>query len=200
MIMYKIGIMGGTFNPIHNGHLMIARKALLEYKLDKIIFLPNGTPPHKSSHQMASGEHRLAMVQSAIKNEPDFVCSDYEIKKGGVSYTADTLSELKNIYKDAELYFIIGADSLRDFPKWVRPEEISGLCTLIVYPRDGIDLIRCKEFAEKTFNTRILLIDGEDYSISSSQLRLKIQTGEPVWEHIPEGVMDIINKNSLYKK
>lgn len=197
--MYKLGIMGGTFNPIHNAHLILAKAALREYSLDKVMFLPNYQPPHKECDQMADAAVRYKMIQEAIAGEESFFVSDFEIKKGGLSYTVDTLKAFQEIYPDHELYFIIGGDSLRDFTAWREPQEIAKLCRLLVYARDGVDpQPRIKQLTE-VLDAKIDVIHAPFVDISSSHIRQCIASGKPVDELVPQKVLDIIKTNNLYK-
>ena len=122
--MAEIGIMGGTFDPIHNGHLLLGKQAYEEYKLDQIWFMPSGTPPHKKDHKVTDVKDRVAMVQLAIKKFPFFYCSDFEIQRPGNTYTAQTLQLLHQEYPKHRFYFIVGADSLYQIEKWYHPAEV----------------------------------------------------------------------------
>ena len=123
--MKQIGIMGGTFDPIHVGHLMLGRQAFEEYGLDSVWYMPSKTPPHKKDHRITSSKDRCAMVSAAIEEFPYFCLSDFEIKRtAGYTYTADTLRLLREEYQDTEFYFIVGADSIHDIEKWYHPEYV----------------------------------------------------------------------------
>lgn len=196
--MKKIGIFGGTFNPIHSAHLVIAEAAAEQFGLEKIMFLPNALPPHKVCESMASEDLRLEMAKAAISGNDKFFVSDYEIKNGGLSYTVDTLEHFKNIYD--EIYFIIGGDSIRDFPTWYRPEEIAKLCTLIVYPREGIDTDYYIKNAEKLFSANVKKLVSPRIDISSSDIRQRVSGGKSVRYLVPENVRKIIEENNLYRK
>ncbi len=198
--MSKLGIMGGTFNPVHNGHIAIAKAALHQYKLDKIMFLPNFCPPHKDTDFMADAALRLEMIRNSIKDEKDFFVSDYEIKKGGVSYTVDTLTDFEKMYPYDEIYFIIGGDSLRDFMKWYQPQEIVKKCILLVYAREGEDPRPYIQNLKQTLGAEIFLIDAPNIDISSSYIKESIFEGHDVQKLVPKGAMDIILADNLYKK
>ncbi len=135
--MAAIGIMGGTFNPIHIGHIKIAKAAYTQYHLDEIWFMPNHVPAYKPEDIILSGEDRLAMVELAIKDIPNFRASDFELKREGNTYTAETLELLKQKYPKDTFYFIMGADSLYQFDKWKNAEKIPEYAVLLVAPRDG---------------------------------------------------------------
>jgi len=193
----KIGIFGGTFNPIHNGHLTVAQYAMEQCGLDRVYFMTSSIPPHKEN-KAVSADIRHRLVCEAIKDYDGFYPLDFEIKKGGISYTADTLKELKGIFKEDELYFIIGGDSLRDFDKWRRPEEIVRYCTLIVYPRTGIDINEKAGILRNKLGARIKTIDSPEMEISSTEIRKRIGDNKNVSFFIPEKVMDIIKKEKIY--
>ena len=134
--MKKTGIMGGSFNPIHVGHLEIAECAWKEYGLDEILFIPNYCPPHKDSSEMLDAKSRLDMVKLAIQGHPNYTVTDREIQKGGLSYTYLTINELKAEEPDTEFYFLMGADSLADFRKWSHAEVIASKCHILAAMRD----------------------------------------------------------------
>ena len=138
----KIGLFGGSFDPIHNGHLQIATAALDRLLLNEIIFIPAAIPPHKQHITLTEANQRFSMVQLAVENCPGFKVSDLEIRRSGVSYTIDTLTYFLNNYKltSAQLHFIIGADSLVYFHKWLKPDKILQSCQVVVYDRAGVDL------------------------------------------------------------
>lgn len=196
--MKKIGIFGGTFNPIHSAHLVIAEAAAEQFGLEKIMFLPNASPPHKVCESMASEDLRLEMTKAAISGNDKFFVSDYEIKNSGLSYTVDTLEHFKSIYD--EIYFIIGGDSIRDFPTWYRPEKIAKLCTLIVYPREEIDTDYYIKNAEKLFSANVKKLVSPRIDISSSDIRQRVSGGKSVRYLVPENVRKIIEENNLYRK
>ena len=135
----KIGIMGGTFDPIHVGHLILGEKAYEQLGLDRVWFMPSGNPPHKRNRQgQASNEQRISMVKKAIAGNPHFELSLIEMNEDGYTYTYRTLERLKEQNPDTDYYFIIGADSLYDFATWKKPERICGACTIVVAARDHV--------------------------------------------------------------
>ena len=194
----SVAIFGGTFNPIHNAHIVIAEAALEQYDLGSVMFLPNAVPPHKECPDLADNEIRMEMVKSAISYNDNFFVSDYEMKNGGLSYTVDTLRHFKNIYD--EIYFIIGGDSVRDFPKWYCPNEIATLCTLLVFPREGLDLKKHMDNVRDLFGAKVYEISSPQIDISSSDIRRCIKIGEDVSDFLPSGVWNIIKENKLYEK
>ncbi len=187
--MKKIGIMGGTFDPIHNGHIKIAKAAQKEYHLDTVIFLTSGNPPHKKDRKILDAKIRHIMVKRAISGIDGFCASDWEVNRKEYSYTLNTLQHFKEIYPDSELYFIIGGDSLRNFDKWYKPQEILKLCSLLVYDRtDGIidsDLAKA--------------ICGEKIDISSTEIRRIVESGGDISSLVPDEVCKFIERNNLYK-
>ena len=195
--MKKIGIMGGTFNPVHNAHLAIAQCACKEYGLDGVMFLPNCIPPHKKSSGTVDTEFRVEMVKAAIENNNKFFISLYEIEKGGISYTVDTLKHFSEIYEN--IYFIIGGDSIRDFPKWYKPDEISKLCSFIAYPRNGLDFEEHTKIMKTEYGAKVFRLTAPEIDISSSGIRELIKKGEPFSHLVPEKVYKIIKENKLYE-
>ena len=197
--MKKIGILGGTFNPIHLAHLYIAYEAKNQLNLDKIIFMPTGSPPHKKDEEVLEASLRYNMVCEAIKNYEDFEISDYEIKKQGYSYTYETLEKFKT--DDNELYFITGADCLLDVEKWKNPEEIFKLSRFVVFNRAGYSKknlrIQGDKIKEK-FKTSIEFLDIIDLEISSSMIRERISEGKRVDFFIPKEVLEFIKDNNIY--
>lgn len=187
--MCKIGILGGTFNPIHNGHIEIAQLAMKQFGLAKVIFLTSGNPPHKQNQEILDAKIRHIMVKRAVSCIDGFSACDWEVNRPEFSYTQDALLHFKEIYPDDSLYFIIGGDSLRDFDKWHNPQEILKLCTLLVYDRDG-----------GTIKTEIAQqITGERITISSSGIREDIKNGINAEDKLPLEVWEFIKRNNVYK-
>ena len=200
----KIGIMGGTFNPIHNGHLTLASTAKKVANLDKIWFMPSGLPAHKSNAELILPEQRLAMVKLAIGNIDGFQASSYEIDRSGFTYTADTMEALTKEFPQHEFFFIIGGDSLMKFHHWVRPEVISKHTTLLAAGRNGIPKETLIEQAEKlhqNFGTKVQLIDMPELTISSQQIRTlcKQEEFDSIQEFLPQKVSDYIKEHALYR-
>ncbi|ASW43991.1 nicotinate-nucleotide adenylyltransferase [Clostridium isatidis] len=198
--MKKIGIIGGTFNPVHLAHLYIAYEAKLQLKLDKVIFMPAGSPPHKKNEDILEASLRYEMVKRAIEGFEDFEVSDYEILKNGYSYTHETLEHFK--CEDNKLYFITGADCLMDIEKWNNPGKIFELSNFVVFNRPGYndkDLINQKNKINIKFNTNIKFLDIINLEISSSMIRERIKEGKRVDFFLPKGVLDFIIENRIYK-
>jgi len=187
----KIGILGGTFNPIHIGHLILAEEARERLSLEKIIFVPSYLPPHKDNSDIAPAEDRLAMVKLAISGNRDFSVSDLEIKRDGRSYTIDTLKEFKTMYPKDDLYFIIGSDLLRYLDEWKDLNEIIKMVKFIVATRPDYPL--------EKIPSHISTIPIRAVDISGFEIRRAIREGRSFRYLVPEAVFDYINKHSLYK-
>jgi nicotinate-nucleotide adenylyltransferase len=191
----KIGIMGGTFDPLHIGHLLAAESARDSYQLDEVWFMPSHIPPHKDKAG-ATGEERLSMVSEAIKDHSSFRTLDIEVRRGGVSYTINTIEELKATYPELDFYFIIGADMVNYLPNWDRIEELSELLTFIGVGRPGspLDLNALPSYLQ----SKVLLADMPLVDISSSDIREKAETGHSIRYMVPERVYDFIIRSGIY--
>ena len=193
----KIGILGGTFNPIHSGHIKMAEFVAGKMELDKICFLPNGQPPHKNSNTIADKHHRLQMVKIAIADYDNFYVSDYEINREGNCYTIDTIKHFKSA-DDNDYYFIIGADSLFQLDKWKNADELKKICNFIVCDRGGSgDTMKEVERLKKS-GCRIWLTDMPLIDIDSTSIRDKIKNGKDISDFVPKRVQEYIDKNNLY--
>ncbi len=202
----KIGIMGGTFNPIHNGHLVTAQEALSQFKLDMVVFIPTGDPPHKIENEVASAEDRYIMTVIATSSNSNFFVSRMEIDRSGKSYTIDTVRQLKRIYgRDSMLYFITGADAILEILTWKNTDEIVLLCKFIAATRPGYDLSRIEDLRKRLFNNtetadkKIYIMEIPALSISSTDIRNRIRHNRPIDYLLPEGVSNYILKHGLYK-
>ena len=203
----KIGIMGGTFNPIHNGHLVTAAEALNQFSLEKVIFIPSGNPPHKNYHEEEIAEHRYLMTVIATSSNSKFFVSRIEIDRKGKSYTIDTLKELKKIYgTDTEFFFITGADAILEILTWKKTEEIIDLCYMIAATRPGYNLLKLEELREnlakraKNYeDNKILVMEIPALAISSTDIRERVRTGRTIDYLVPEGVNNYILKHGLYR-
>lgn len=198
----KVGIMGGSFDPIHLGHLVVANEVLNIYKLDEIIFVPTGDPPHKKGLK-AESFHRLLMVNMAVLSNDKFYVSDIEIKNPGKSYTLNTLRELKKLYPDTEFYFITGTDAVIDLPSWHEPEEVLKLCSFIAVSRPGISSEEVKNKIneiQKKYGGTIELLQVPMLQISSTNIRERFALGISAKYLLPQAVEQYIIKNELYKE
>lgn len=202
----KIGIMGGTFNPIHNGHLVTAQEALSQFKLDKVIFIPTGDPPHKIKKEIADAEDRYIMTVIATSSNSNFFVSRMEINRKDKSYTIDTVRQLKKMYgENSSLYFITGADAILEILTWKNTSEIISLCKFIAATRPGYDLTRIEDLRKKLFSSseasykKIYIMEIPALSISSTDIRNRVKSGRPIDYLLPEGVSNYILKHELYK-
>lgn len=198
----KIGIMGGTFDPIHYGHLLIAQSAAEEFDLQQVIFLPTGKSPHKPVDQVTDPALRCAMVEAAIDGNSRFALSALEAESAQISYTYLTLQKFHQIYPDAHIHFIMGEDALEDLPFWKEPKEICRLATVLVAVRGGMkDGIREKIIKiEKMYAADMHLLHSPSFSVSSREIRERIKTGRAVHYMLPEKVEVYIRQHSLYMK
>ena len=194
--MSKIGIFGGSFNPIHNGHIYIAEKVKDKFKLDKVIFIPTGIAPHKNSSEFADKHHRYNMVAIAIQDLFDI--SDIEVKTNKVCYAIDTMAELNNIYFNDDLYYIIGADSLLTFMKWKEPLKLFKMLHIVVVSRDGANLETVAEEYRCKYGATIDICDIDEIDISSTDIRNKIKLNEDFSGLVPVKVEKYIKDNGLY--
>lgn len=198
----KIGIMGGTFNPIHQAHLILAERAYAALDLDKILFMPSKNPPHKKNEPIASDEDRSNMIELAIEDNPHFEFSDIELNREGYTYTADTLQELYLKEDCNEYYFIIGADSLMQIEQWNKPEIIMKFARLIVFRRDNLseDLINQRvKYLEHKYHATIYYISIPNMDISSKMLRDMIANRISIKYYLPQVVINYINEKRLYQ-
>lgn len=196
----KIGILGGTFDPVHYGHLLIAQSAAEEFGLDKVLLLPTGKSPHKSSGDVTEARVRYDMVSIATRDNPLFGISDIESGNTETSYTYLTLQKLQKKYPDAELYFIMGEDSLDEFHNWKRPEEICQKAVILVAARNDIahEVESKIERAKQRYNANIHMLPAPYFSVSSREVRERIRTGKSVRYMIPESVENYIRQRFLY--
>ncbi len=198
----KIGIFGGSFDPIHNGHLYMAQQVLKEYELDKIILIPAGHSPNKSEKEMTPAGRRLKMVQIAVESKKYLTVSSMEVDSTERSYTYRTMQKLSEIYPNDDLYFIMGADSLDYFDQWYHPEIICQLATILVVNRDDFsveDLSNKIKQIQCLFPADIRIVHCEKYDISSHELRDMMKNGENVSDYIPRDVLSYIQEKNLYR-
>lgn len=197
----RIGIYGGTFNPIHNTHIEIAKAALTQFNLDKVNLLVAGTPPHKNTAESIADTCRLDMVRLATKGEEGLFIDDREIYRSGKSYSYITMTELKNEYPNDELFFIMGSDSLINFKNWIKPDIISKAATVLVAPRLGDDIEKLNEAINECrdlFDGEFELIDYEANGIASSKIRAEFYSNPEVCSDIAPQVIDYIKEHNLY--
>lgn len=191
----KVGIMGGTFDPLHIGHMMAAETARESYGLQEVWFMPSHIPPHK--HEAgATGEDRLSMVQEAVKDHPAFGILDWEVVRGGVSYTLETVISLQEEYPQHEFFFIVGADMVQYLPKWQGIEELVQRLTFIGVGRPGtpLDLGLLPGFIAE----RVVLADMPLVDLSSTMLRARAAEGKSIRYMVPDAVFDYVQRSGLY--
>jgi nicotinate-nucleotide adenylyltransferase len=194
----RIGVMGGTFNPIHYGHLVTAEEALSQFKLDKVMFMPAGVPPHKSDREILLPEERYLLTVIATASNPDFVVSRLEIERKGPSYTIDTLAQLQQIFgPDTTVFFITGADALEKILTWRGWEEMFELATFVGVSRPGFEL--SDTHLAQIGDGRVHLLEIPALAISSTECRRRAAEDAPVWYLVPDGVVQYIAKRNLYR-
>ncbi|MFC2045870.1 nicotinate-nucleotide adenylyltransferase [Chloroflexota bacterium] len=196
-----IGILGGTFDPIHCGHLVIAREVQNKLGLAEVLFIPAGQPLLKKNPAISAIGHRTEMVRLAISDEPGFQLSKVDIDRTGPSYTVETITRLKSQYKAADgIYFIVGWDSLSQLPHWKNPEQLFAMCRLVVVPRPGFDPpdITLLEEALPGLAQNILPLDINRIDVSSSEIRDRVSQGLSLDQLVPEPVERYIKEHGLY--
>ncbi|MBU1087404.1 MAG: nicotinate-nucleotide adenylyltransferase [Candidatus Omnitrophica bacterium] len=189
----RIGIFGGTFNPVHFGHLAIAAAAQEQVGLDLVIFIPAHVPPHKNLQNIIDSKLRYKMIQLAVKNNKNYTVSDIEIKKQTVSYSVDTLNRIKRIYPQAEVFFIIGSDSVPELKTWRLINEIFKLCCFVVAKRPDFE-----KFDNADLPENAIILNGVYPDISSTNIRELIKQGLAVNDSVPPSVNEFIKQNELY--
>jgi len=202
----RIGVMGGTFDPIHNGHLVTAEEAWKQFQLDQVLFVPSGHPPHKDGRKSLDPEGRYLMTVIATASNPHFKVSRMEIDRNGPSYTIDTVRELHRIYgKNTQVFFITGADAILEILTWKEPEKVLREAVFIAATRPGYDLKKLEESlpeAEKerhATDPRVLVMEIPALAISSTDIRGRVKEGRPITYLVPEGVSEFIEKNGFYR-
>lgn len=193
----RVGLFGGTFNPLHNAHIEVARAALRQYELSGIVFIPNGIPPHKEQGLRLEKEERFEMVRRAIESMPEFTVSRVEVDREGPSYTIDTIRALEDDYPQG-MCFIVGADRLLKIDTWREPHELLRSVPFIIAPRSGVSL---DVFDVSPFREAVIVpLQMDDVDLSSSGLRERVQRGESIREWVPEQVAEYIEEHKYYRK
>lgn len=198
----RVGILGGTFNPIHLGHLLIAQDAMEQLSLERVKFIPSATPPHKSVDKLASEQDRLRMIALAIRGNARFEVDDIEIGRGGKSYSLDTLTELRRQEPCADFYFIIGADSLCELHLWRAVRHLVKLCTFVTVPRPGFDpkpVIDSRLDAVTRRQLRQHVLRGHACDIASRDIRARVASGRSIRYLVADGVHAYIRRRRLYQ-
>ncbi len=197
----NIGVLGGTFDPIHNGHLVVAEETRTRLNLAEILFVSAGQPWLKTNRTISAAEHRVQMVRLAIADKPYFKLSTLEIERAGPSYTVDTIAELQaRLGSKAEIFFILGWDSLAELPQWHEPSRLIKLCRLVAAPRVGCPApdLNSLELAIPGLSQRVILMDKPQIDISASAIRDRVTQGLSIRHLVPEPVDEYIRQHKLY--
>ena len=196
----RLGVMGGTFDPIHHGHLVTAEEARSQFSLDEVVFVPTGQPWMKADREVSPSEDRYLMTVIATSSNPYFWVSRLEIEREGPTYTVETLRSLrKDVGQSCELFFITGADAMLEIFQWKDPEEILAQAHFIAATRPGYDIARFEKEAP-TSHPHVSVMNIPALSISSSDVRRRVAAGDPIRYLVPEGVQTYIEKAGLYRK
>ncbi|GAA0215402.1 nicotinate-nucleotide adenylyltransferase [Corynebacterium riegelii] len=193
----RIGVMGGTFDPIHHGHLVAASEAAHRFALDEVVFVPTGQPWQKAGRQISPAEDRYLMTVIATASNPRFTVSRVDIDREGPTYTIDTLRDLREVYPDAELFFITGADALSSIMSWHDWDKMFELAEFVGVTRPGYELT--EDMLPQDIQERVHLLDIPAMAISSTDCRERASQGRPVWYLVPDGVVQYIAKHGLYR-
>ena len=192
----RIGVFGGTFDPPHLGHLVVAADAYQVLHLDHLLWIPAARPPHKLGRVHATAEQRLAMVRAALDGDERFAISDLELRRQGPSFTVDTLRTLRQQNADSELFFLIGADALREIETWREPEEVARLAHLVVLARgdgrNGTTILHSR--------FPVLTVPVTRVDISATEIRRRVARGESIRYFVPDAVREIIRRERLYQQ
>ena len=197
-ILMRQGIMGGSFDPVHEGHVNLACEIMVAASLDSIRFIPAAVPPHKRDSILANSAHRVAMLELAIEGKPGLSVDTRELQRGGTSYTVETIRELLNEFPADEFFFIIGADSLGDLPKWYDIAELSKMVVFLVAARPGDDLASCSTTAERIAGLQFEVISTTPMDISSSGIRTELRGRDIVPDGLSPSVLSYIREKGLY--
>lgn len=198
----RLGIFGGTFDPVHFGHLLLAETCRQELDLTEVRLVPAGQPPHKSGSQITDGHLRADMLQLAISGYPEYSVDRREIRRAGASYTVDTLTEYRTEFPQARLYFLLGADSLRDIPGWREPERISELATIVAVNRPGVPVptpLQVREWVGDGLADRIQTLTMPGTDLSATDLRQRVRDGKGLRFITPRAVEVFIQEHRIYE-
>lgn len=201
--MRRLGLLGGTFDPIHCGHLVIAEEARARLNLPEVRFIPAGQPPHKRGQMVTPATDRLNMVKLAIAGNPAFTVSTIELERDGLSYTVDTLTELQRQEgHDCALYFIVGGDALVDLLTWRAPDRLLEICTLVAVRRPDVEPADLADLQRRlpALAQRLIVLDGPQFAVSGTELRRRIREGLPIRYQLPEAVWTYIAGRGLYRQ
>lgn len=196
----RLGLMGGTFDPPHYGHLVIAEEARLVFGLDRVDFVTSADPPHKQGREITTAEHRFAMTLLSVASNPFFRVSRREIERSGPSYSVDTLQEYGREWPGAEIYFVTGADAILEILTWHRADEAMRLCTFIAATRPGYDLARMERVLPSDYLARIRTVSVPGIEISSTDIRERLRQGKSIRYLVAEPVEQYIATYGLYRE
>ena len=198
----RIGVLGGTFDPVHFGHLAIAEESRARVPLDVVLLMPARVQPLRQQEQTSSPEHRGAMLERAVLGNPALSVSRIEFERAGPSYTVDTIALLRERYvRGSELFFLLGIDALAELPHWKEPERLLTLCRLVAFQRPGYDFDPRNLFLQiPLLRDRLTLIEGPRLDISGTDLRRRVRQGLPIRYQVPDAVAEYIHSNRLYLK
>jgi len=191
----RLGVMGGTFDPVHHGHLVAASEVAARFALDEVVFVPTGHPTFKLDQDVTTAEHRYLMTVIATASNPRFTVSRVDIDRPGITYTVDTLRDLARARPDAELYFITGADAIEQIFTWRDAAELFGMAHFVAVTRPGHALS-----IDGLPTDRVSQLEIPALAISSTDVRARAGAGDPVWYLVPDGVVQYINKHGLYQR
>lgn len=201
----KIGLFGGSFNPVHIGHLIMAQDAEVAFGLNRIFFIPAMIPPHKLSHTLVTPAQRIDMLRLALGERSTWEVSDVEIQRGGISYTIDTVRHFAALYREAELFFIIGGDTLPELPTWREINALLDLCSFVTMVRPGFEpdtlgrmMLSFGEAHRRGLRERVTT--GHTIGVSSTEIRMKVAQKQPIHFLVPEAVAHYIRDHGLYQK
>lgn len=197
----KIGIVGGTFNPIHNVHLLLGEAAREQFGLDRIIYIPTGKSYLKQDEEIPAGEMRYQMVKLAIDNNPYFTCSRLEIDREGNTYTIDTINELKKMYPGDELYLILGGDTFKQIENWYQSEEIFKNCIILAAVRDNMsieDMDKQRSYLHDKYGADVRILQFRNIDLSSSDIRKRLLSGRSVRYMVPDAVIEFAILKNIY--
>lgn len=195
----RLGILGGTFDPIHYAHLFIAEEARARFGLDRVLFVPNGIPAHKKPYAVSPAEDRAAMVALAIRGNAAFECSRVELDRAGPSYAVDTLTDIQAAHPNAEVFFITGIDAVAEVLTWKRHEEVLRLATFIAAERPGYHMQMLRERLSEPQLARVLPMPTLPLDISSTDIRQRVREGLPIRYLTPDPVVEYIAEHELYR-
>lgn len=195
----RIGLMGGTFDPVHYGHLVIAEVAREEFALDQVLWLPAGDPPHKKDYRVSNQEHRYAMVMLATASHPCFEVSRWELERSGPSYSIDTILHFQSEQPEAQLFFITGADAILEILTWHRHQEVIRSCEFIAVTRPGYELSQLSQRLPAEYAERIAPLTAPGVDISSTDIRKRVGAGKSIRYLVPETVEAYIRKHGMYR-